>query len=215
MPVPSDISIRVAEYKDYQEILEFIREHYYKEEPITVAHPISGHTKDDEDFTMSHVTDGTVLIALDNKNGKIVGALVAGPIEIGDAEKMLKDSEKSEKKWSDIQKFLAYIETKADVLRKFNLDKALHCHALGVHCDYRGLKIGQRLFEKCFKNASNLNYKLLSVDCTSVYSIKISEKLGMDYVSTVTYDEYHKVIGCDLFQYQQPNTQIKTFVKFI
>lgn len=215
MPIFTEILFRVAENSDYENILNFVREHYYNEEPITLSHPEHGHTKDDEEFTMSHVNYGTVLLAIDSKNNEIVGALISGQIEVGDADKMLEDSKNSEKKWSDIQKLLAYIEKKADVLGKLNLPKALHCHALGVHSDYRGLRLGQRLFEKWFELAKELNFELLSVDCTSIYSIKISEKFGMECISTVTYDEYNKFLGQNLFQTKPPNSEVKTFIKLI
>lgn len=207
-------SFRVAEQEDFNEILEFIREHYYKEEPLTLAHPEPGHTKDDEEFTMSHIIYKTVLLAIDDENGKMVGVLIAGPIEHGDAEKMLENAEFCEtKKWSDISKFLAYIEKKADVLGKFNLERAVHCHAVGVHYNYRGNKIGKKLFEKFFDHAKALNYQLFSVDITSIYSMRICEQLEMDLVSSVSYDEYNKKIGEELFKIIEPNTEIRTYIK--
>ncbi|KAG5675580.1 hypothetical protein PVAND_005474 [Polypedilum vanderplanki] len=210
-----NISIRVAKIENYDNVLNFIRKHYYNEEPITISHPESGHTIDDEKFSMSHIVHDTVLMAIDDQSSETVGVLIAGPIEKGDAIEMLKNAEKSSKKWSDIQKFLAYIEIKADVLGKFNLEKALHCHVLTVHQDYRGNRIGQRLFEQCFENARKLNYKLMSVDCTSIFTIRIAEKCGMDCISTTTYDEYNQSIGEKLFLPKKPNLEIKTFVKKI
>ena len=205
---------RVAGQMDYDEILHFVREYYYKEEPLTLAHPEQGHTKDDEEFTMSHIIHKTVLLAIDEENEKIVGVLIAGPIEHGDADKMLENAEFCEsKKWSDISKFLAYIEKKADVLGKFNLEEAVHCHALGVHHDYRGNKIGLKLFEKFFDVAKALNYQLVSVDCTSIFSNRICEQLEMDLVSSVSYDEYNMKIGEKLFKSIEPNTKIITYVK--
>lgn len=205
---------RVAGQKDYNEILEFIREYYYKEEPLTLAHPEKGHTKDDEEFSMSHIIHKTVLLAIDEEKKKIVGVLIAGPIEHGDADKMLENAEFCEtKKWSDISKILAYIEKKADVLGKFNLEEAVHCHAVGVHHDYRGNRIGLKLFEKFFDVAKALDYQLLSVDCTSIFSNRICEQLEMDLVSSVSYDEYNMKIGEKLFKSIEPNTEIRTYVK--
>jgi N-acetylglutamate synthase-like GNAT family acetyltransferase len=210
-----NISIRVAKDDDCDAILTFIREHYYKEEPITISHPEAGHTVDDEAFCMTHVVHDTVLVAIDGESAALVGVLIAGPIVPGDADEMLRNAEKSSKKWSDIQKLLAYIETKADVLGKFNLERALHCHVLTVHQAYRGNRIGQRLFEQCFANAQKLNYKLMSVDCTSIFTNQIAERCGMNCISTVTYDEYNEFIGEKLFQPREPNFEIKTFVREI
>lgn len=210
------ISVRVAKSEDYEAVLEFFREFYYKEEPITISHPQAGHTRDDEAFTMSFIPRGTVLIAVDDESGRIAGALSAGPIEPGDVEAMIEEAKTTEtEKWRDIILLLAYIEKKADVLQRFNLPKALHCHAVGVHRDYRGHQIGEQLFRSCFETAKRLNYSMVTTDFTSVFSIKIAERLGMEEVSTVTYDEYNKSLGKELFKPKHPNLEIKTFIKKI
>lgn len=208
------ISIRVAKDSDYDTVLEFLREYYYKEEVITITHPEPGHTKDDEDFTLSHIKYESVLIATDDNSGTIAGALVAGPIEPGDADAMEEAAKTTEtKKWRDISLLLAYIEKKADVLNRFQVPKALHVHAVGVHHGYRGQRIGEKLFDACFTNAKRLNYFMVTTDCTSIYSIKIAERLGMECVSSVTYDEYNRKINEDLFRPIEPNVEIKTFIK--
>lgn len=211
-----EISIRVAKSSDYDAVVDCFRQHYYKEEPLTLAHPEPGHTKDDEDFTMSHILSDTVLIAIEKESGKIVGALSAGPIEPGDADQMIEDSKTTEsKKWSEIMLFLAFLEKKSDVLNRFNVNTCLHIHAVGVSSEFRGNKIGEKLFSACFDNAKRLKYKLVSADCTSIFSIKIAERLGMECVSIVTYDEYNKSIGEELFHPTAPNLEIKSFVKRI
>lgn len=210
------ISFRVAGSSDHDAVLEFLRQYYYTEEPITISHPEAGHTKDDEEFTMSHIKNESVLIATDDETGTIAGALVAGPIEPGDADAMEEAAKTTETvKWRDISLLLAYIEKKADVLHRFGLPRALHVHALGVHHGYRGQRIGEKLFDSCFENAKRLNYSMVTTDCTSVYSIKIAERLGMECVSLVTYDEYNQKIGKHLFQPHQPNVEIRTFIKRI
>lgn len=208
------ITIRVALPSEYDAVLSFLRDYYYKEEPITIFHPQPGHTKDDEEFTMSNIKHGTVLISTDGD--RITGAIVAGPIEHGDADAMIEAAKTTEtEKWRDISLLLAYIEKKADVLHRFQLPTALHVHALGVHHDYRGQKIGEKLFNSCFDNAKRLNYSMVTTDCTSIFSIKIAERLGMECVSSVTYDEYNASIGEDLFKPQEPNLEVKTFIKRI
>lgn len=210
------ISVRVAESEDYDAILELLREFYYTEEPITVSHPHPGHTRDDEAFTMSYIPSGTALVAFDEENGRIAGALVAGPVEPGDAEAMVEEAKITEtEKWRDIMLLLAYIEKKANVLERFKIDRALHVHVLGVHPDYRGNRIGDRLFSSCFENAKRLNYSMVTTDFTSTFSIKIAERLCMKEVSSVTYDEYNKILGKELYKPKAPNFEIKTFIKRI
>ena len=212
----TNIVIRVADASDHDQVLEFIRIHYYKEEPITISHPEPGHTKDDEAFCMSWLPYGTVLLAIDTLKNKVVGALISGPIEAGDADQMIEDAKTAEtKKWRDIMLLLAYIENKADVCKRFGVEKALHIHVLGVDSSYRGQKIGQRLFKFCFDNAKLKNYPIVSTDCTSIFSIKIAERLGMDHIITTTYEEYNKQLGEDLYKPSPDNAEIKTFIKKI
>lgn len=209
-------SSRVAQSSDYDAVLDFLQFYYYKEEPITVFHPQPGHTKDDEEFTMAGIPNETVLMAIDDESGKLVGALAAGPIEPGDADKMIEDAKTAEtEKWRDIMLFLAYIEKKADVLNRFKIPNALHVHALGVHQDFRGNKLGEKLFTACFENAKRLNYPMVTTDFTSNFSIKIGEQLGMENVSRVTYDEYNKFIGRKLFLPKEPNYEVLTYIKKI
>lgn len=208
------ISIRVASKNDYEDVVGLLREYYYKEEPITISHPEPGHTKDDEAFTMSFFDTETILIATDDETGTVVGALSAGPIEHGDADIMIEEAKTAEtKKWRDILLLLAYLEKKADVLQRLNIPNALHIHALGVHSGYRGQKIGEKLFNFCFDNAKRLNYPMVTTDCTSIYSIALAERCGMERMSVVTYDEYNETIGEDLYQPKAPNFEIVTFVK--
>lgn len=208
------ISIRVAKKSDYEDVIGLLREYYYKEEPITISHPQPGHTKDDEEFTMSFFDTESILIATDDETGTVVGALNAGPIEHGDADAMIEAAKTTEtKKWREIMLLLAYIEKKADVLQRLQISNALHIHALGVHSDYRGQRIGEKLFNFCFDNAKRLNYPMVTTDCTSIYSIALAERCGMERVSLVTYDEYNKSIGEELYQPKAPNFEIVTFVK--
>jgi GNAT superfamily N-acetyltransferase len=208
------ISIRVATKSDYDDVIGLLREYYYKEEPITISHPEPGHTKDDEAFTMGFFDTESILIATDDETGTVVGALNAGPIMPGDADLMVEEAKTATtKKWREIMLLLAYLEKKADVLQRLQIPKALHIHALGVHREFRGQRIGEKLFNFCFDNAKRLHYPMVTTDCTSIYSIALAERCGMERISSVTYDEYNKSIGEDLYQPKAPNFEIITFVK--
>lgn len=211
------ISIRVIKEEDHDMAMELFREAYYREEPLTLSHPTSGHTKDDEVFTITaNFKHGTCLVAVDEENGKFAGVLSAGPIEHGSADELIEAAKTTEtEKWRDISLFLAYIEKKADMFSRFNISNAVHIQAVGVHRDYRGQRIGERLFKFCFENARKLNYPMVSADCTSIYSMKMAERCGMVHVSSVTYDEYNEIIGRKLFHPVEPNLTIKTFVKHL
>lgn len=105
--------------------------------------------------------------------------------------------------------------SKSDICVRFNVPEALHIHGVTVDKKYRGRALGEKLFNECFIVAKDRHYQIVSTDCTSVYSICIAEKLNMELVSTVTYDEYHEKIGMKVFNPIPPHTEIKSFIKRI
>lgn len=208
------LHFEIATLNDYQRILEFLRKEFYPDETITLAHPIPGVTRDDEAFSMSHLENGVVLMAFPSKEelDGIVGVLIAGPItEI--CEDTLNSEKVETRKWADIVKLLTFIEEKADVCQRFQVTRSLHIHVVAVHKQFRGNQIGRKLFQKCFEVAEKLLFQLISVDCTSSYSSKVAEQLEMEFVSEVTYDEFHKYTKEIIFKPDPSHSNIKTFIK--
>lgn len=206
-------SLKTAEMSDYSRISEFLRQEFYPDEHITSAHPLPGQLVENEGFFMAHLKSETVFIAIEKNTEKLAGVLIAGPINCMDSNNLLSMARMtSSSKWADILRLLAYVESKADVCRRFQVPKSLQIHVVAVHKQFRGNQIGQKLFQRCFEVAEEKLYRLISVDCTSLYSIKIAEQLGMEFVSEVTYKEYHKFMGEKIFKPKEPHTVIKTFV---
>ena len=209
------IHIKAAKSTNHNEILNFLREEFYPFEHLTLAHSIPGVTEDDEAFTMSHLhsQNGIVLMTFADENcEKLVGVLIAGAIS---SKNITNENEpiKTEK-WNDIFNFLIFIEKRANILQKFNIDKYLQIHAIAVKNEVRGQKIAQKLIKKCFNIAEN-NYEVVCMDCTSTFSIKVAENLEMQAVSEIYYEEYNKIIGEEKFAAQEPHTVIITFVKIM
>ena len=210
------VSIRyeVASLSDYEGVLQFLRKHYYAHEPITVGYIHKKEpTKDDEDFSMSFLADGTVIKSIDENTGNIIGVSISGPIKPGDPEQMVEEAKTTEtKKWADILKLLAYLEKTANVCERYNVEKCLHIHIIAVDTTYRGQAIGFNLTKEQLKLAQKLGYKLVSVDCTNVYTAKICEKLGMELVNAVVLSDYRDEHGIQLFRPPEPHHTTKTFI---
>lgn len=210
------IVYRIADAGDKENILSFIREHYYPEEPITVGNEPHQQSPEDEEFSMSTVQYGTTIIAIDTESNAIVGVILSSPIVPGDAEEMIEEAKVCKsKKWSEILLLLAHLEQKADVCARYGVTRVLHMHVMGVDKRMRGHSIGVNLMQKCIENGKALGYPVASVDCTSVYSIKVAEKLHMDCISTVAYADYTDANGKPIFRPPAPHTEIKTFVKVL
>ena len=86
---------------------------------------------------------------------------------------------------------------------------------VAVHSKYQNQGIAKKLFEFSFELAKERNLKVVFADCTNIYTSKIAEKIGMEVVSNVTFDEYNKYLGTNLFASRPPHNAIRTFVKKI
>lgn len=188
---------------------------FSQEEPINNAYPIIDDNMEEE-FILSLLSEGNIIFAIDSSNNQIAGVAMFGRITKNYSRESWDESEAtSNQKWRDILKFMSHIESKSNVCERFGVSQALHLHGVTVDKKYRGRSIGKRLFNECFNIAKSRNYQLVSADCTSVFSIHIAKSVGMEVVSTVTYDEYHDKIGDKIFSPVQPHTEIKSFVKRI
>lgn len=212
----SEITFRTANESEHDVVLQFLREHFFSEEPINNAYPIRDESME-EDFILSLLPEGNIIFAIDpSSNNRIAGLASFGEITTSYAQETWELSETTtNRKWKDILKFMAHIEAKSNVCRRFGVTVALHLHGVAVDKEYRGRAIGRRLFNKCFDIAASRGLLIVSADCSSIFSIGIAQEVGMECVSRVTYDEYHEKIGERIFFPIAPHHEIKTFVKKI
>ncbi|KAG5678327.1 hypothetical protein PVAND_008012 [Polypedilum vanderplanki] len=212
-----EIKFRIASTDEDEKVRQFLREHFISKEPVNQAYP-SRDDSMDEAFLLSLLPEGNIILAIDStlEIEVIAGMACIGEITKNYSQESWEESETTtHPKWRDILKFMSHIEAKSRVCERYGVEKAIHLHGVSVNEKYRGKSLGKRLFEECFRVAQNRGYKLVSGDCTSLYSIKIAESLGMEFVSMVTYDEYNEKIGYKLFNPILPHTEIKTFVKHL
>jgi ribosomal protein S18 acetylase RimI-like enzyme len=221
----SGIVFRTATVSEHDKVLQFLREHFFPQEPINSSYPIKDDSMEEE-FILSLLPAGNIILAIDsssststdssnNKNNstKIAGMLAFGKITKSYSQESWDESEiTTNLKWRDILKFMSHIESKSNVCERFGVKEALHIHSTTVDKEYRGRSIGKMLFNECFRIAKERNFQLVSADCTSVYSIRIAKSLSMEHISTVTYDEYNEKIGFKMFNPVLPHTEIQTFV---
>lgn len=211
----SEITFRTATDSEHDKVLQFLRQHFFPEEPINNAYPLKDDSMEEE-FILSLLPLGNIILAIDSNDEQIAGLAMFGEISKSYSQESWEESETTtNRKWRDILKFMSHIESKASVCERFGVTTALHLHGVTVDKTYRGRAVGKKLFNECFNIAKSRNYRLVSADCSSVYSVHIAEAVGMECVSTTTYDEYHEKVGDKIFNPIQPHVEIKTFVKKI
>lgn len=211
----SELIYRTAELKDHGRVLKFLQDYFFPEECINGSHPIHDDSMEEE-FAMSLLPEGNMVMALDKHSEEFAGLLMFGPItENYSKESWEEGNETTNRKWREILHFMSNLESKADICRRYNVEEALHLHGVAVSKQFRGQGIGLKLFEECFRQAKLRNIGIVSADCTSQFSVGIAEKVGMELASTYSYEEYHKKINEIIFTKAKPNGEIKTFVKRI
>ncbi|XP_055850894.1 arylalkylamine N-acetyltransferase 1-like [Episyrphus balteatus] len=206
---------RLATKEDSQAILEFLREHFYPDEPLT--HCVEPKEQDvhDENFIMDNVAapDSISLLAL--KENQIVGIVIAAKKTPDEVEKLVEEAAQLPgTKWAKLVLFLAKLEKESNVYRKYNVNKVMHGHLIAVHRDYRRSDIAYNLYNKTMEIAKLLEYAVCTSDCTSTHSARLSERLGMKCIYTCNMEEY-RVPGSDkqVFFPEKGQTLAKTYAK--
>ncbi len=224
----SEIFIRPAMESEVDGISDFLAEHFSTGNPMELSYIYKQddrkqQKKKDSDehsngFILNAIVSDHVLVAIKVSTSLMVGVLISDIINSTSSGHLISPpttptSDDENRAEMDIPNFLAYINAKSNVLQRFNVDESFHIEIVGVHQDYREQQIGKKLFEAGIDLAKTKNCQLVSVDCTNIYTSKIAEKLGMECVSIVTYDEYNDHLGKCLFVPIPPHVEVKTFVK--
>lgn len=211
-----EIALRVIQPHERQEVLDFLHLHYYLEEPLTAGSEPKQPDKEDEEFNMSNIVHGTCVMAIEKNKahpaGRIIGVLLSGPKECDEAKHLFEDAAKlGATKWGRTLHFLACIEQEANIFERFNVQRVLHIHVMGVNATMRGRNIGRRLVEEVLKIAKSLHYEMVSADCTSFYSAKLFERMNADCINIKFYKDYTDEAGRQVFKPDWPHECVKTF----
>lgn len=214
------IKIRRVKPKDSERVLEFLRIHYYKEEPLTIGIQPVEQTKENEEYDIATIAEGFSLMALHSScrirgcgpDERIVGVVLAGSKKCDESKHLFEEAAKfGPTKDGHILQFLACVERDANVYERYNVDKALHADLLSVDANVRGKKLGTRLMLALAKLGRRKRYPLLTIDCTSYYSAQLIANLGWDCVNVMYYVDYVDDDEEPVFQPPPPHFCCKTY----
>lgn len=213
---PDNILIRLIKPEDSQRVLDFLRAHYYPEEPLNVSIEPKRQEDADEEYTMSMVKYGMSLMAVEpisqNSKDRIVGALIVGPKDANEANNLFKAANRAvTRKWYHMTQLLACVERDANVYERYKVQRVLHNHAISVDSTMRGKNIGSRLITEMIKVAKDARFEAVTADCTSFYSAKLYERLGFECINTIYYSHYKDTNKQQVFRPEPPHTCIKTY----
>ncbi|PNF37492.1 hypothetical protein B7P43_G14566 [Cryptotermes secundus] len=202
---------------DCETMCLFLRENYYPFEPINIAMGLdSGHSIANEAHLLDFVKEGTSLLAVATTPQKtLLGVCING--EIFSDENMIEIV--SNCTCERYAKFLQFIETVdrcSEFWNRVAVERALSSEALAVLGSVRGQGVGKALLEKTLQVAKDDGFPLLRVDCSSYYSAKLAEQMGLECIYSLPYSEYKNEDGCQIFDPPSPHVEYKLFIhKFL
>lgn len=189
-----DIVIRIVEPHEYEQVVQFIIDYFYRDEPLCSTEPkvVPGET--DRADIMQCLKGGTSILAVqvkENGEEELVGVNIGVPKDPSCVEKYYKAAEKEgNTKYGQIMKLLAIGTEKADLFNRYGVDKLFYSFMSCVKPTLRGKNLGTRLKVELMALGKRLGYKLVTVDCTSFYSARLCKRMGWDVVNFMPYKDY-------------------------
>lgn len=205
-------TVQTISEDEADEILKFKNSHFHNHDPVERALPGTKHKSNDAEVILKGIKDGFALKAVDKETSTLVGFVIGVPTSLHVVDELKRSAATvDDTNRAYINSLVAYLESKANIFGRFKVERRIHVPSLCVHSDYRGHKIGTKLFEAAIAEAKSGQFELITVHCSSSYSARIAVCLKMDLVFTVTYQEYNDHVGKQLFTPVGPHTEIATY----
>ncbi|XP_017117106.1 dopamine N-acetyltransferase [Drosophila elegans] len=204
------ITIRIMTQEDYANVKAFMKDDFFSSEPLCQSSGEAVHLqneKDNDEYHLSMIAQGTCLVALDeNNDGRLVGFVLAGAQYPEDIEKHRIEAEAMEKHfWGKICVLLSKIEREANLFERFGISKVLYSHITSVDASMRGKGLGSRLAATLMDVGRSKGFPAMVAYCTSFFSARQKEALGMQCIHSLTYADYKDDQGRPIFTPAAPN----------
>lgn len=197
------------------EIIKFKNLYFHGQDPIEQAMPGVTFTTDNSDLVIKAIRTGFAIKLIDNETGSLAGFLLGLPTDYTDRVEFFRRAAANAKdeNTKHILQIIGASEEKADINGRYPKEwKKIHARLLSVHPKYRGQKLGQKIMAAGIEESRKLGYDMFTAICSSVFSAKICSGLGMELISTLTYQEFHESIGRQLFTPIEPHLDLGSYV---
>ncbi|KAL9704022.1 hypothetical protein quinque_007540 [Culex quinquefasciatus] len=210
--IPRPFTIRLAKAQDDPHIMHFIREHFYCQEPLLKSLKVTKSMANPclESRLCDHLKDGFTMIAVENKDNRIVGVAVnqRNCVWDGDLLKHKADSVKC-----DSLRKLFYIwsivSTEPKLHEKYNTDCIFEIAILATAREAQGQGIGYQLTVHSLNLARDLGFEVARMDCTSEYSSRLAQRAGMECIWSVPYKHLVDNAKKPVVKPEVPHTHIR------
>nr|BDD85292.1 arylalkylamine N-acetyltransferase 1 [Ischnura senegalensis] len=200
--------------EDHDRIMAFLRRTFFVDEPLNIALGLlDGQPKCPEDGRPScmaleahcreALSHGLSLMAVDTVNvpGNVVGVTLNAEATPEGSEDLATEAMLCpDPKFKRILNLMAHIDRECKVFQRFGVKRLLEMRILSVDSEWRGKGMATALIRMTLQQAKELGYPLFRVDCTSAFSAKAMERVGLKKIYTLKYEDYLEEDEGDKFE---------------
>lgn len=212
-----DIKFRVIQPNDYEQVIDFVVENFYRDEPLSRIEPKVVPGESDRADILACLQGGTSILAVQIKENGDEELVAVNTAVVKDSSCIDKYFETAERegstKYGQIMKLLGIASREADVFQKYGVQKILYSFMSCVKPTLRGKNIGVRIKLELMDMGRRMGYKLITADCTSYYSARVCERLDWDRVNFLAYKDYVDENNEPIFKPPPPHEGLTSFAK--
>ncbi|XP_055600722.1 uncharacterized protein LOC129749700 [Uranotaenia lowii] len=207
----SAVRVRLARSQDVRQIMKFVRENFVHEEPLMKSLNIAStrSTLPLETIIATHLKNGFTMIAVEGQKN-VVGLALNLRNCYWDGSVLQNAAEKAE---TEPLKKLFYIwsivSSEPKLHERFMTPCIFELAMLATARDFQRRGIGYQLTMESLRLARDLGYQVARMDCTSEYSSRLADRVGLECIWSVPYN--HLVDGSrkPVAKPEHPHTHIR------
>ncbi|XP_076766940.1 arylalkylamine N-acetyltransferase 1 [Xylocopa sonorina] len=205
---------RLALPPDYENVVDFMCDAYYKHEPVILNIGLAGTEAPPIWRTMmeDQVKYGLSIIA-ENRDNCIVGAALNCTASERDGRTLCDMASCIEPgPMRDVIEFFGFIADVPRVYERYCVSRLFEQASIAVSKEYQGLGIAKRLIEESWLLARDTAFRLFRFDCNSIHCASIAQGFGWTMVYDIPFAQYVKNGEIKFKHVKEPHTTCRVFV---
>lgn len=199
--------------KDHADVVAFIEENYFKDEPLTQMMHLNGPCVEEplRKFVESMVTQGMSIKCVDAETGKnILGVSINRALTPYEADKIRASASTCVSRYSRrLMEAWALMNSEPNLFQRFNQTEIFDIWLGAVRRDMRNNGIGRQLVKTSLCLGQELNFQIASMDCTNKFSSLVAKELGMRLMWEYPFSKVtKKKISC-----KYPHSHVQVYTK--
>ena len=196
----ASIRYQIIQSNQHEEALTFYYEHFLTQDPVfSCFGSIQRHPYIDN-YVSKALNQNECWCAVDETSDEIISICLCTSIHEADLVDNNQQPPKLEEYLAQgLPEGLAYVEfakretvSIKQIMNDYGVSQLVLIGGVGVHPDYQRRGIATTLFERAINHAVQRDYHLCVVGCSSLYTQKLSEKLGFERINELVMPSMEK-----------------------